>query len=92
MVKGVNKSVIEISDTGSNFFNKIILFVSPEYSGKNDKQLAGEAASIILNLQKSSRESLRNAIIRQRKRKRTIIISSVLGSFLVIAAVLFLIL
>lgn len=88
MVKGVNKSVIEITDTGSKFFNKVILFVSPEYSNKSDKVIAGEAGEFIKKLQNSSRESLRRAVIRERKRRRRII----LGAFGAFVAVLGLIL
>lgn len=92
MVKGVNKSVIEISETGNKFFNKIILFVSPEYSGKSDKQLAGEAGAIINQLQGTSRESLRKAIIRERKRRRRIIVGVAVGLLAVAGIVLWLIL
>lgn len=92
MVKGVNKSVIEISETGNKFFNKVILFVSPEYAEKSDRQLAGEASALIKQLQGSSRESLRKAIIRERKRRRRIIIGSAVGILAVAGIVLWLIL
>ena len=32
MVKGVNKTVIEINETGSKYFERVVFFVSPEYS------------------------------------------------------------
>lgn len=77
MVKGVNKSVIEISNTGNKFFNKVILFVSPEYSYKSDKLLNNEAEQLIKRLQLNSGESLRNAIRRQRKRRKLMIFSAI---------------
>lgn len=92
MVKGVNKSVIEINDTGNKFFNKVILFVSPEYTGKSEKILVGEADKIVKNLQGSSRESLRKAIIREKKRKKRIIIGCSIGFLSVVGLVLWLIL
>lgn len=88
MVKGVNKSVIEINETGNKFFNKVILFVSPEYSDKSDKQLAGEASALIQRLQSSSRESLRKAILKERKRRRRIAIGSIIGVIVIAGIVL----
>ena len=48
MVKGVNKSVIEISDTGNECFERAILFVRPEKEqsdGDNLRRHAGEYLS-----------------------------------------------
>ncbi|MBE6740446.1 MAG: hypothetical protein E7565_09035 [Ruminococcaceae bacterium] len=92
MVKGVNKTIIEISNTGNKLFNRVILFVSPEYVDKSDKKLTEEAQSLIRKLESMSGESLRSAVKRQRKRKRRIIIFSVLGSIAVTVAVLLIIL
>lgn len=47
MVKGVNKTVIEINDTGNNMFEKIILFVTPQYSNMNLNRLKAEAERTI---------------------------------------------
>ncbi len=47
MVKGVNKTVIEINDTGSNMFDKIILFVAPQYSGLSVSRLRSEAEKTV---------------------------------------------
>ena len=92
MVKGVNKTIIEISNTGNKLFNRVILFVSPEYVDKSDKKLTEEAQSLIRKLESMSGESLRLAVKRQRKRKRRIIIFSALGSIAVTVAVLLIIL
>ena len=32
MVKGVSKTIIEVNDTGSRLFEKIVLYVTPEFS------------------------------------------------------------
>lgn len=33
MVKGVNKTIIEINNTGSKYFDRVLLFVNPTYTG-----------------------------------------------------------
>ncbi len=47
MVKGVNKSVIEISETGNEMFEKVILYVAPEYCNASDKKLRDAAEELI---------------------------------------------
>ncbi len=47
MLKGVNKSVIEISCTDSGYFERAILFVKPEQSFVSAKRLQGEAKKYI---------------------------------------------
>ncbi len=49
MVKGVNKSIIEINDTGNDVFEKIVLYVRPQYSMLNNKELNREAKIIMQN-------------------------------------------
>ncbi len=49
MVKGVSKSIIEISETGSKVFSKVILCVSPEYVD-DDKRLKSEADRMVQQL------------------------------------------
>lgn len=67
MVKGVNKTVIEINDTGSNFFEKVILFVTPQYSGMNTRRLKYEADKIICTY------SCRATSVRQKYKRRRIL-------------------
>ena len=92
MVKGVNKTIIEITNTGNKLFNRAILFVSPEYVDKSDKKLTDEAQALIKRLESMGNESLREAVKRERKRKRKIILFSLTGALVVSAAVLFFIL
>ena len=47
MVKGVNKTVIEINDTKSDSFEKVVLYVRPEFATLKQKELEREAESII---------------------------------------------
>ncbi len=39
MVKGVNKTVIEVNNTGSKVFEKIVFYVSPSCGNLNPKHL-----------------------------------------------------
>lgn len=39
MVKGVNKTVIEVNNTGSKIFDRVVFYVSPSYSNLNQKNL-----------------------------------------------------
>ncbi len=61
MVKGVNKTVIEINDTGSNLFERVVLFVSPDYGNISTVRLKNEAENIIrrLDSESYSRKSIR---------------------------------
>lgn len=49
MLKGVNKNVIEISDTGNDFFERAILFVRPQSSG-DDGHIRLRAADFLSGL------------------------------------------
>ena len=50
MIRGVNKKVVEISNTESEYFEKILLFVSAEKLGSGEKQLREEAGRLIGNV------------------------------------------
>lgn len=50
MVKGVNRTVIEVKDTGSAVFEKIVLYVSPEYGNLNPRALSRAANQISIGL------------------------------------------
>ena len=43
MLKGVNKQILEVSDTDSPYFEKIIFFVRPTHNGFDEKKLRDEA-------------------------------------------------
>ncbi|MDR2909405.1 MAG: hypothetical protein LBU86_05945 [Oscillospiraceae bacterium] len=51
MVKGINRNVIEISDTGSELFERAILFVKPD---RNDTATEHLEASAWMFLKKTS--------------------------------------
>lgn len=43
MVKGVNRQVLEIHDTGTEYFEKAMFFVKPEYSTMSEGKLYEKA-------------------------------------------------
>ncbi|MGN0571644.1 MAG: hypothetical protein ACI4K9_05645 [Candidatus Fimenecus sp.] len=44
MVKGVNRQVLEIRETGSPYFERAFFFVKPEYTDTDEKKLRAAAA------------------------------------------------
>ncbi|MCQ2462476.1 MAG: hypothetical protein MJ177_03605 [Clostridia bacterium] len=48
MIKGVNRKVVEVNDTGSEYFEKIIFFVRPEYASVSEGKIR-ERAGLIAN-------------------------------------------
>lgn len=63
MVKGVNKTVIEVNNTGSKMFEKIVLYVTPEYGNLSAKQLRRAASNLVLSFDEvKNYRSLRNRL------------------------------
>jgi len=68
MVKGVSKTIIEVNNTGSKVFEKVVFYVTPEYSNSNRGQLNQAASKFIstYDLGIPEKNSLRK---RHKKRK-----------------------
>ena len=47
MIRGVNKTIIEICDTGHECFERAILFVRPESERQSKEQLGTRAAEFL---------------------------------------------
>ncbi len=47
MIKGVNHSIIEVSDTGSVYYDRAILVIRPEYASVQRDILENEARKIL---------------------------------------------
>lgn len=47
MLKGVNRQVVEVVDTGSEYFERALFFVNPKYYGMTDGKLRERANSIV---------------------------------------------
>ncbi len=89
MVKGVSKHIIEINDTGSKYFERVLLFVAPGRDGMSEERLRNEAKNYILKLseQRSNDSSLRSRI-NEKNRLRKIMIAAGLTLLTVAAAVI----
>jgi hypothetical protein len=83
VIKGVNKNVIEISDTGNDNFERVLLFIKPESCG-SERGLTAQARAYIsaLRLRRRFYGGNRAAFV------ATAVISALIGS--AITAVFFL--
>lgn len=90
MVKGVNKTVIEINDTGSAMFDKVVLFVSPQYGNISTKRLSSEAQNLI---GKFESDLCKHPGVRQRfeKRRKIRTLLSIVAGAIIAAAFLIII-
>ncbi len=68
MVKGVSKTIIEVNNTGSKFFEKIVFYVTPEYGSLNAKHLKRAAADFAFNYN----DSLNRRPLRKRYKRKKI--------------------
>ena len=50
MVRGVNKTVIEINETGNKYFSRVQFFINPEYSSLPQEKLYKKAHEYIENM------------------------------------------
>ncbi len=89
MVKGVNKRVIEVNQTGNKFFEKIVFYVSPEYgqlsTGELKKATEGFAFTLRESMEANSVPPLRK---RYRLKKRRFFLLSGVTVALLVALVL----
>lgn len=75
MIKGINKTVIEVSETGNMYYDKALLFIKPEYADMERALLEKEAKKVLKNMDTMSS-------IRYHKK------SFVFGIYLIVAALI----
>lgn len=75
MVKGVSKKIIEVNNTGSKYFEKIVFYVTPEYGNLNAKHLKRAAAEFAFNYN----DSFNKKPLRKYYKRKKIINLCVLG-------------
>ena len=46
MIKGINRQVVEVKDTGNDCFEKILFFVKPEYAGMSEGKIRERAGLV----------------------------------------------
>ena len=77
MVKGVNKTVIEINNTGSKVFDRIVFYVSPQYGNLSTKNLNRAVRDFTLQMDGRSSGLGYNTIRQRRIARRRMIIAAV---------------
>lgn len=50
MIKGVNKYVIEVLETGNSYYDRALLFIRPEYADVERTVLEKEAKKVLKNM------------------------------------------
>ncbi len=89
MVKGVSKTIIEVNNTGSKLFEKIVFYVTPEYGNLNAKQLKRAAANFSFNYGSTVKcDPLRKRVKRKKIIKIVSVLSLILIGFAVVALLL----
>lgn len=89
MVKGVNKTVIEVNNTGSKFFEKIVFYVTPQYGNLNAKQLLRETDNFTFNFAERADRGYKT-LRKRMQRKRMLLLAGALA-FVAVALVAMLI-
>ncbi len=71
MVKGVKRDIIEVNNTGSECFERIVFYVSPDFklSGKNVAELAAKELSEIVSGSKDYKTTLRYRVKAKRVKR-----------------------
>lgn len=46
MIKGINRQVVEVRETGSEYFERILFFVKPEYAAVSEGKIRERAGLI----------------------------------------------
>ena len=91
MVKGVNKTVIEVNNTGSKVFDRIVFYVTAQYGNLTAKELMKATESFTFQFDKRSGRGYK--MLRKRMlRKRILTAVGITLAVLAAATVTFLIL
>ena len=79
MLKGINHSIIEVNDTGNEYYERAILIIKPEYSSVERSILEYEARQLLKELDAPS-------AFRLKKKKLSPVIAAAIISMLGLAA------
>lgn len=92
MVKGVNKTIIEVNNTGSKFFEKIVFYVTPQYGKLSTKQLLRETDNFTFNFAERADRGYKTLRARMRRKRRLVTVGAIAGAIILTAAILLIIL
>ena len=87
MVKGVNKTIIEVNNTGSRYFEKIVFYVTPQYGNLSAKQLKKAATNFSFNFDATVPKKTLRKMHKRRKLLTFLLGTSVLLGFLIILGI-----
>lgn len=90
MVKGVNKTVIEVNQTGSKVFDRIVFYVRADYGNLTPRQLSRAVNSFAFQFE--DRKNKRQTSLRRRLIIRRRVVLSLIAAGLVSAGILLVIL
>lgn len=66
MVKGINRQVLEIRETGCDYFEKALFFIKPEYSAESEARLRGGALRAVKSaaaVPKTKKQKLKSRLL-----------------------------
>ena len=89
MIRGVNKRIIEITDTGSEYFERALMFVRPDSSDLPDSALEEEAMKLVSAMSRPPSEKRKRRHAKRRRLDYKAVVILVLGAALA-AAIFFL--
>ncbi len=78
MIRGINRQVVEVKETGSEYFEKIMFFVKPEYAALSEGKIRERASLIAGNIENQPPAT---KIQRNRKREAVRIIGGIVLGF-----------
>lgn len=84
MLRGTNRSIIEINETEHKYFERILIFVKPEFGALPAERLSKEAARLVGNLGAepmglTARVPARRRM-QKRKKRRALLAGALLGT------------
>ncbi len=86
MVKGVNKTIIEVNNTGSKVFDRIVFYVSPTCSNLSAKSLNRAVKNFTFQLDERAGRGYKT--LRQRHlTRRRIIAAAIVGAVITAVAI-----
>lgn len=59
MIKGINRTIIEVTDTGNIYYERALLVLKPEYTDVNRSLLEKEAKKMLFSM--SAPSAIKNA-------------------------------
>jgi len=68
MLRGVNKQIIEVNNTGNRYFDKAVLFINPQFADISRHKLDIEANKYIESLGKVSADNGRQYLNKNTKK------------------------